>query len=197
MTSGAVVAVEGSSARRRFGICTVLHSARLGSVWDVLVLRTRRPPIASETPIVQTRKPRIRIVFRLCEKGSRRRGNPWQLARHVVKKTDKDMTDQELGMMYQKAAHATRTYLYNWVLTDPSPNNIHHQKPCAEDKKFCGMQCKASQTMHVQVPKNSLSTQSRSHTSPTSTPTRLLALKFGLARCDSLGVTVELVHVHL
>jgi len=27
-----------------------LHSARLGSVWDVIVLRTRRPPNASETP---------------------------------------------------------------------------------------------------------------------------------------------------
>ena len=35
------------------------------------------------------------------------------------------MTDQELGMMYQKAAHFTRIYIYKWVLTDPSPNNDH------------------------------------------------------------------------
>jgi hypothetical protein len=47
----------------------------------------------------------------------------------MVKKTDKDMTDQELGMMYQKAAHFTldftRIYIYKWVLTNPSPNNAH------------------------------------------------------------------------
>ena len=43
----------------------------------------------------------------------------------MVKKTDKDMTDQEMGMMYLKAAHSVRIYIYKWVLTDPSPNNFH------------------------------------------------------------------------
>ena len=43
----------------------------------------------------------------------------------MVKKTDKEMTDQELGMMYLKAAHSVRIYIYKWVLTDPSPNNFH------------------------------------------------------------------------
>ena len=45
--------------------------------------------------------------------------------RAMVKKTDKEMTDQELGMMYLKAAHSVRIYIYKWVLTDPSPNNFH------------------------------------------------------------------------
>jgi hypothetical protein len=43
----------------------------------------------------------------------------------MVKKTDKDMTDQELGMMYLLAAHSCRIYIYKWVLSNPSPNNAH------------------------------------------------------------------------
>ena len=58
----------------------------------------RRPPIDSETPIVQIRKPQIRIVV------EETLGN----SRAMVKKKDKDMTDQEMGMMYLKAAHSVR-----------------------------------------------------------------------------------------
>ena len=88
------------------------------------MLRRRRPPIDSETPIVQIRKPQIRIVFSLRKEAvvvEETLGNP----RAMVKKKDKDMTDQEMGMMYLKAAHSVRIYIYKWVLTDPSPNNFH------------------------------------------------------------------------
>ena len=52
----------------------------------------------------------------------------------MAKKTDKDMTDQELGMMYLLAAHSCRIYIYKWVLSNPSPNNAHLRG--SESSKF-------------------------------------------------------------